>query len=285
MFITGRFRSGTTLIWNLFRHVEGCTAFYEPLNERRWFDVTARGERVDPTHRQVSEYWREYEGLEVLGQFYKERWHNEGLYMDAQAWEPELRTFIETIIARAPALPVLQFNRADLRLAWLRHHFPQARILHVFRHPRDQWVSTLASPDECLPDATREEFEKANPCYLLDWCEDLKHVFPFLDPATASHPYHLSYLIWKLSCLFGFHYADYSFSFEELIREPDETLRKLFAGTGLCDWNAAALRSLITPPVLGRWRNYADDAWFRGHEDAAETILDDFFGSAGISSS
>ena len=51
--ITARFRSGSTLLWNIFRHVEGCVAFYEPFNERRWFDPACRGRHVDPTHRQV----------------------------------------------------------------------------------------------------------------------------------------------------------------------------------------------------------------------------------------
>src|SRR5207248_10819426 len=36
--VTGRFRSGSTLLWNLFRHMKGFTAYYEPHNERRWFD-------------------------------------------------------------------------------------------------------------------------------------------------------------------------------------------------------------------------------------------------------
>ncbi len=67
VFLTGRFRSGSTLLWNLFRNVPDCTSFYEPLNERRWFDPGIRGQRVDKTHLGVEEYWREYEGLERLG--------------------------------------------------------------------------------------------------------------------------------------------------------------------------------------------------------------------------
>src|SRR5262245_10101110 len=42
IFITARFRSGSTLIWNLFRHLSGVTAYYEPLNERKWFDPVTR---------------------------------------------------------------------------------------------------------------------------------------------------------------------------------------------------------------------------------------------------
>jgi hypothetical protein len=32
----------------------GCTAYYEPFNERRWFDPRTRGERVDATRRNVA---------------------------------------------------------------------------------------------------------------------------------------------------------------------------------------------------------------------------------------
>src|SRR5690606_37473813 len=59
VFITSRFRSGSTLLWNVFRHLPDFTAYYEPFNERRWFDPTTRGESVDATHRNVSDYWRE----------------------------------------------------------------------------------------------------------------------------------------------------------------------------------------------------------------------------------
>ena len=70
VFITARFRTGSTLLWNIFRHIDGCVSYYEPLNERRWFDSRARGNRIDSTHRGVDDYWREYEGLEdAMGGF------------------------------------------------------------------------------------------------------------------------------------------------------------------------------------------------------------------------
>src|SRR5215216_4751889 len=45
--VTARFRTGSTLLWHLFRQVPGCTSYYEPFNERRWFDPLVRGDRVD----------------------------------------------------------------------------------------------------------------------------------------------------------------------------------------------------------------------------------------------
>jgi hypothetical protein len=37
-----------------------------------------------------------------------------------------------------------------------------------------------------------------------------------------------------------------------------------------------ALRSIISAPVLGRWREYADAAWFEDHEARCEEVLADF---------
>jgi hypothetical protein len=49
--ISACFRSGSTLLWNLFRAMEGCTAYYKPFNERRWFDPAARGSHPEPATR------------------------------------------------------------------------------------------------------------------------------------------------------------------------------------------------------------------------------------------
>jgi hypothetical protein len=41
----------------------------------------------------------------------------------------------------------------------------------------------------------------------------------------------------------------------------------------------AALGKLFAAPPLGKWQEYADDTWFRGHETVCETTLADFFGA------
>ena len=33
----------------------------------------------------------------------------------------------------------------------------------------------------------------------------------------------------------------------------------------------------MAAPPLGKWKEYADDAWFRAHETVCETTLADFF--------
>src|SRR5262249_12587557 len=141
--ITARFRSGSTLLWNIFRHVDGCVAFYEPFNERRWFDPACRGQHVDPSHKQVDDYAREYEGFEQLAEYYRDEWIGRNLFMDEASWDPAMKQYVDLLINEAPGRPILQFNRIDFRLPWMRRHYPAAKIVHLYRHPRDQWCSSL----------------------------------------------------------------------------------------------------------------------------------------------
>jgi hypothetical protein len=279
VFITGRFRSGSTLLWNIFRHIEGCTAYYEPLNERRWFDPQSRGEHVDHTHRGVGDYWREYDGLAELAAHYNEDWVRRELFMPAQAWDPDLNQFLDILIGRATGRPVLQFNRVDFRLPWLRAKYPDAKIVHLYRHPRDQWLSTLHGGPHFPLTGNICDFAPFDKFYLLSWGRDLAHAFPFLDARELDHPYELFYLIWKLSYLFGRHYADHSLAFEQLTTEPAQELQRLFQCLELNAPITDTLLGLIERPQLGRWTQYADANWFQRHESRCERTLAAFFQS------
>lgn len=282
VFVTSRFRSGSTLLWNAFRQLDGATAFYEPFNERRWFDASARGDRVDQTHQNVTDYWREYAGLEKLAEFYSERWIDRDLFMNADAWAPQMRHFIQTVIASTSDRPVMQFNRIDLRLPWLRRNFPNAAIVHLFRHPRDQWFSTFLGDKAFSCDGSPCDFLPHDQFYLLVWARDLKRQFPFLDEKFVDHPYQLSYYIWKLSYLYGRQYADHSIQFERLVESPKQELGQLFESLEFpCD-DIDQVCSVVAKPTIGKWREYAEDAWFERHETHCESVLADFIGGQEI---
>jgi hypothetical protein len=277
VFITARFRSGSTLLWNLFRNVGGCTAYYEPFNERRWWDAARRGSHTDPTHRKVEDYWLEYDGLDVLGEYYDEQWTRRDLFMDEDCWNPAMKRYVDILIERAPGRPVLQFNRIDFRLPWLRHHYPRARIIHLYRHPREQWYSTLVNPSDCPRDLSVKDFAAFDHYYLREWARDLRYHFPILDESAVTHPYQLFYFIWKLSYLFGRGYASYTLAYEELAADPGSGMAGLFRAVDLPAADTGKLERLVDRPKAGKWRAYATDEWFRSHEELCEQVIAGFF--------
>jgi hypothetical protein len=278
IFITGRFRSGSTLLWNLFRHVPSVTAYYEPFNERRWFDRAARGSHVDPTHLNVSDYWAEYEGLDVLDRYFCAQWKFRHLYMPAYAWNPQMQRYIEMLIDSARGRPVLQFNEVDLRLPWLRARFAQAKILHIFRHPRNQWCSTLGDGVAKAGVRTLRDFASADGFYLLAWGRDLRHYFPFLTLDEGSHPYELFYQLWKLSYLFGRLYADVSIPFEHIVADPDTGVRQLLTDLCVDGYDLGKLVTLVSPIRNDRWRSCADRDSFESIEARVDATLEDYVG-------
>ena len=280
IFVTGRYRSGSTLIWNLFRNIPSFTSYYEPFNERRWWDPGTRGSHVDATHLNISDYWAEYDGLHVLGNYFSEDWKFQRLYMPAHTWEPGMQRYIETLIERAPGRPVLQFNEVDLRLPWLRARFPSARILHVFRHPRDQWCSALGGDLKSARSHTLREFAAIDGFYLLHWGRDLHCHFPFLTLDDRSHPYELFYQIWKLSYLFGRLHADVSISFEDLVTSPESSLRNIFSKLAVAEYDVSTLLPLVKPVAAGKWRSYAADEWFAAIEERVDETFVDFGNTA-----
>lgn len=273
--ISGRFRSGSTLLWNIFRDLPECTAYYEPFNERRWFDASSRGHTVDGSHQGIIDYWREYEGFEDLAQYYSEDWHNHYLYMDRHVSNPAMQQYVQALIDRTAHRPVLQFNRIDFRLDWFKLHFPQAVYVHLYRHPRNQWLSFLKDQTHIL--AANIATQYTDHFYLDLWSKQLSYVFPMLHPKVTPHPYQRFYLLWKLSYLYGKHDANISISFEDLVSKP-EVLEKLF---DVCQIDKSQIETTIKKinPALAsdKWQKYAEEDWFLYYERKVEVQLNQFF--------
>lgn len=277
VFATGRYRSGSTLLWNIFRQMAGMTSYYEPFNERRWFDPATRGTGTDSTHLNVENYWAEYDGLEVLSNVFNDKWKFKHLYMTESTWNPDMKMYIDTLIEKAKGRPVLQFNEVDFRLPWLRARFPKAKILHIYRHPRDQWCSTLGGRAGGMQSLTLSEFRKIDGFYLVRYGEDLQHSFPFLSLEEGAHPYELYYQLWKLSYLFGRRYADISFTFEDLVRKPFETIEQIMRVLRVESWDREYLPTLVSPVPIGKWSATAPDEWYQQIEKQVDAQFKDYF--------
>lgn len=276
--ITARFRSGSTFLWSIFDRAPGFTAYYEPLNERMWFDPSIRGSKVDPTHRGVTSYYRTYEGLEELGACFNKAWGSSRLYMDERDSDCRLERYIRILTQKAPHRPVLQFNRIDFRLAWIRSRFPEAFIVHLFRNPRDQWASMLRASGAVPRDLTIEQFRPFDGFYLHVWWRDLRRVFPLLDDEWS--PYAVHYLIWRLSYCFGRAHADLSIAYEDLVDRWEGALSEIGAVCGFPVESLAPVDGVRQPRSQDRWKTFAHEEWFHEQEEACERALRAYFAAA-----
>ncbi|MBM89916.1 MAG: sulfotransferase family protein [Gammaproteobacteria bacterium] len=278
VFITGRFRSGSSVFWNLFRAQPDCTAYYEPFNERRWFDIEHRGQFVDSSHKGIQDYWTEYDNLGHLSHVYDEKWINTALHMDEYSYDSNMRAFINSLIEHSKGRSILQFNRIDFRLPWLKKNYPNAKFLHIYRNPRDQWLSFLTDKQKMNSAEVHETYQDA--FYLDVWCKDLAKQFPFLSPAVTAHPYMRFYYLWKLSYLYGIKYCDYSVPLERLTSAPIEELNTIKSILNWTEFDIQKSVAKIESITMDKWRTYADESWFLEKEQICEAELDCFFNTS-----
>ncbi len=289
LFITARFRSGSTLLWQAFDRLPGFTAYYEPLNERRWFDPRTRGEGTDETHRGARNYHNNYNGLGHLSAWFTEEWTYQNLVMGHSAHASALSNYISALLESATERPVLQFNRVDFRLPFLKATYPNASILHLRRNPRDSWRSTLK---EAPNNRGWNLLTYSDHChfYLLPWYRDLAISYPWLlADAQHTHPYKLHYLISRMSDLFAATWADSSISYEALCADFIGTFGRLFTekghthsaqntekGTPIvpteCPFDLSSLDGLMAPRQQA-YDHRGDEAFYAEQEAAAEALL------------
>lgn len=273
IFITGRFRSGSTLLWNMFRNMPGCVAFYEPCNDLLPTHIN-HGKGASPSHLNVTSYWDEY--LPILKRVESQHSSEFGLsrlFLEPEDNYPQLSGYIDGLIKSAKnRVPVLQFNRIDFRLEWLRHQFPNAKIIHLARNPRDNWYSMVRD----LPKAAwKDPFTNTN-YDLLIWSISLYHKLPLLFSPIVKTSYHRHYLIWKLSDLMGNRQADLSLDFDkDLLKNSNGTIQKLAEFAEISNSDIDQIAGLIVPPEQGRWKELASSRWFKNAEKQCNSLLDD----------
>jgi hypothetical protein len=125
LFITGRFRSGSTLLWQIFDRNERHVAFYEPCHDNLLQQIGYG--LPSPSHRGVESYWGAYLPiLETVRALHRPEFGFDRLLLEAGESHTPLRDYLAALIAAAGGRrPVLQFNRCDFRPALAARRVPR----------------------------------------------------------------------------------------------------------------------------------------------------------------
>lgn len=185
--LSGLWRCGSTYIWSKFRSATNTYCYYEPLHRGLALLTRERIARESPErtatngHPELSRpYFAEYEpllkGRGVPG--YKASFACDRYIMRAEESHDNLYDYISELLDYAcdqQRVPVLGFNRAGLRLAWLKQSF-DSWTLHIDRHPFDIWSSY------------EERKAQGNPVFFVFWLitieRNARH--PVFSPLTSS---------------------------------------------------------------------------------------------------
>lgn len=272
VFITGRFRSGSTLLWHIYENAPGYKAYYEPCHDNLLAHI--RYTKPMASHRGVGAYWGAYRPiLESLGQLHSPAFGLTRLLLERDDQWPELAGYLRFLIEGAGQdRAVLQFNRVDFRLPWLRREFPEARIVHIWRDCRETFASTVRHlPPERIDDPGEDDMYDQ-----LQWSASLCRELPFLAGASITTSYQRIYYLWKLSLLMGRQWSDVSISFDDdIVGKPKRGIGMLVeAGLLETDLAEAAL-DLVQPIDRLSWRILHEESWYESIEAECEATLEE----------
>lgn len=272
IFITARFRTGSTMLWNLFRQLPEVCAYYEPLHDYLVPYIKYPAE-VQKSHLYIKSYFDEYLNALNAVSLHRTDFANYKLYLESQDSYPELYAYIHALVESVPdwQTPVLQFNRIDFRLAWIKKNFPDVGLLHLVRNPRDEWYSTLEPFNNDIDkDIDFDGYD------LTTWARDLYKQFPFIATPQIEHVYQRFYYLWKLSNLAGQRSSDLTISYEDILSNPQKKVSEILYFADLySDRNLDICLKIVESNPKRAWKKDREDSWFDEMEQKCEIILDE----------
>jgi hypothetical protein len=247
VFISGDFSSGTTLMWQLFRHTNQHYCLYEPLHERL-LEYLIWPLRPYEHHYFVKSYFAEYKGFNKIPKLFSPPWGTSQLYLPAKVEANDLHRYLSYLIGTAFGRSdrvVLKENRITFRLAWLRENFPQAKIIHIYRERDSQWKSIVRRSQAYFH---REDVDQDkvtfNGMSIARWCDDLQSTYPELASENSQSGYERFCKLWELSYQTNCRFADISINYSNLINDFETVCGEIWKCIGY-DYDIASLKKLI----------------------------------------
>lgn len=199
IFAHAMFRTGSTWLWNQFRHINDCRAYCEPLHEFLASINQLRHEEVFHSEKHTEKlrhpqlknnYFHEYpisengEGVSC----YKERFAFSRYVLDESEQDEELEIYLRNLITWCPEkIIVFQPCRSAHRSRWMKHRYGGLH-LYLLRNPRDQWASYVSFDSfeqERTAFFTMTTLLIASANADTKWFSPLREIFPLIEiPAT-----------------------------------------------------------------------------------------------------
>lgn len=243
IFITGRFRAGTSFMWQVFEQLPGYCAWYEPLHPQ----LLSAIEHVKPKqdHVGIKDYWGAYRQHPEFKRHYSVEFATHDLYLDEKDSYRKLESYIKHLITLSgDDRAVLQFNRVDFRLPWLRRKFPDALIIHMDREP----LSLYHSQRKHIPADKTNDINYWDAYELLPWCYALYDQFPLLLGNDFKHAFYQFFFIYQMSKMSAQINADLSINLDQDVFQSDHFLSKLSKALPLDDQQLKTIKSMVQIP-------------------------------------
>lgn len=258
IFIVGRFRSGTSFLWQLFNQLSGYRAWYEPLHPQLLSAINHVEPKQD--HVGISDYWQSYREKPEFETAYSMQFATQQLYLEAEDEFPELEVYIKKLIElSASDTPVLQFNRCDFRLPWLKAKFPEAIVIHIERNPLQLYYSQRKHIDLIH----RDDANYWDAYELMPWCYALQKQFPFLLSTENKHAFYPFYFIYQLSRQLAKNQSDVTINLDNQVFQSDEFIGQLTQVVALSAAQIDQIKSMTHVPELPVFDEKLSDEWSR----------------------
>lgn len=247
VFISGDFSSGSTFLWQLFRHTNQYYCLYEPLHERL-LEYLIWPLRPYEHHFFVKSYFAEYKGFYKIPRLFSPHWGTSQLYLPANAEADALNRYLSYLIGIAFGRSdkvLMKENRITFRLDWLRQNFPQAKIIHIYRDRESQWKSIVRRSQAYFrTEDVGQDRVTFNGMSIAHWCDDLQSTYPELASANSQSGFERFSKLWELSYHTNRRFADISINYMDLINEFEVVCGKIWSCIDF-NYDISSLKKLV----------------------------------------
>ena len=290
IFITTRYRTGSSYFYSLFSCLKDTIVFYEPLHP----DLITTLDQNEECHRRNKEklshtfqgkYFEEYDQLDkkCLELLHRKDFIDQNLILSkTDTYEEEKEYILFLLNSKIDKFKVLQFNRIDFQLEWFKNNFPNALIVNLKRNPRDIYISHfktyLREQNLQLDKLENIKIESTNISCLFYVDDYIRLIGDYLHPNFCFpelNDYEKIYLLNSLSNLYADKFADVIIEYEKLVEEPKKIIEMI--ASQVKNLEPTFVEDIVIPKKdrIDTWKEYHDESWYSQCESRCEDIIEE----------